>query len=135
MFAADTISKKEGRLPDSLVAHDIGDIVAAVCLAHDIGSPPFGHAGEFAIQEWFAESVDQYLSGMPEAQKQDLLKFEGNAHGFRTLCRLQNPDQEGGLQLTSAVLGTFTKYPRESAVEEIQSKGISEKKFGFMQSE
>lgn len=135
MLAADTILKKEGRLPDSLVAHDIGTIVAAACLAHDIGNPPFGHAGESAIQEWFEERADQYLSGMPEAQKQDLLKFEGNAHGFRTLCRLQNPDQEGGLQLTSAVLGTFTKYPRESAVEEIQSKGISGKKFGFMQSE
>lgn len=135
MLAADTISKKEGSLPDSLVSHDIGTIVAAACLAHDIGNPPFGHAGESAIQEWFAENVDQYLNGMPEAEKQDLLKFEGNAHGFRTLCRLQNPDQVGGLQLTSAVLGTFTKYPRASAVEEIQSQGISGKKFGFMQSE
>lgn len=135
MLAADTISKREGGLPDALVAHDIGTIVAAACLAHDIGNPPFGHAGESAIQEWFAENVDQYLSGMPEAQKQDLLSFEGNAHGFRTICRLQNPDQEGGLQLTSAVLGTFTKYPRESAAEDIQTKGISGKKFGFMHSE
>lgn len=135
MLAADTISKKEGDLPDTLVAHDLGTIVAAACLAHDIGNPPFGHAGESAIQEWFSESVDQYLGGMPEAQKQDLLKFEGNAQGFRTLCSLQNPDQEGGLQLTCAVLGTFTKYPRESTVDEIQSKGISGKKFGYMQSE
>lgn len=112
MLAADTIKKKEGCLPFSLVPHDVGTVVAAACLAHDIGNPPFGHAGESAIQEWFAENEEQYLSGMPEAQKQDLLKFEGNAHGFRTLSRLQNPDQEGGLQLTSAVLGTFTKYPR-----------------------
>ena len=135
MLAADTIKKKEGRLPFSLVPHDVGTVVAAACLAHDIGNPPFGHAGESAIQEWFAENEEQYLSGMPEAQKQDLLKFEGNAHGFRTLSRLQNPDQEGGLQLTSAVLGTFTKYPRASSVDTIQSKGISGKKFGFMQSE
>ena len=43
--------------------------------------------------------------------------------------------QRGGLQLTSAVLGTFTKYPRASEVDETPRSGISGKKFGFMQSE
>lgn len=135
MLAADTIIKKAGPLPGSLAPQDVGTIVATACLAHDIGNPPFGHAGESAIQEWFDENAKQYLGGMPDAEKQDLLKFEGNAHGFRTLCKLQNTDQPGGLQLTAAVLGTFTKYPRASSVEESQTKGISGKKFGFMQSE
>ena len=32
---------------------DIGDIVSAGCLAHDLGNPPFGHSGEKAdIVEW-----------------------------------------------------------------------------------
>ena len=64
-----------------------------------------------------------------------MLEFEGNAQGFRTLCVLQNQPQLGGLQLTHAVLGAFTKYPRESVVAPTQKSGISGKKFGFMQSE
>lgn len=137
MLAADVITKKQPEYKDVVLPHDIGTIVATACLAHDIGNPPFGHAGESAIQEWFESSgaigcAFDVLSG-PE--RMDLLKFEGNAQGFRTLCTLQQAPQRGGLQLTSAVLGTFTKYPRASEVDESQKQGISGKKFGFMQSE
>ena len=96
-------------------------------------NPPFGHAGESAIQEWFESS--NAIVGISGAELKDLLKFEGNAQGFRTLCRLQQAPQHGGLQLTSAVLGTFTKYPRAPEMDEAQKSGISGKKFGFMQSE
>jgi dGTPase len=102
-------------------------------LAHDIGNPPFGHAGESAIQEWFESS--SAINTLNGTERQDLLKFEGNAQGFRTLCTLQQAPQRGGLQLTCAVLGTFTKYPRASEVDQAQKNGISGKKFGFMQSE
>lgn len=134
MQAADVILRKQPELKNSISAHDIGAIVSTACLAHDIGNPPFGHAGESAIQEWFMGN-EWALQGLSEQERQDLLKFEGNAQGFRSLVRLQYFPQVGGMQLTSAVLGTFTKYPRVSAVDEPQSKGISGKKFGFMRSE
>lgn len=110
---------------------DFGAIVAAACLAHDIGNPPFGHAGEDAIREWFRSSglLERHL--FTPAQRADFERYEGNAQGFRIVTRLQNPANPG-LQLTSAVLATFTKYPRPSALNE-QLDGKSGKKFGFFQ--
>ncbi len=132
VLAGDMLKSKE-ELPDGITPQDVGTIVAAACLAHDIGNPPFGHAGESAIQEWF--ETNNVFDDIVCAQKNDFLKFEGNAQGFRTLCTLQQAPQKGGLQLTSAVLGAFTKYPRASVDEDSQDWGISGKKFGFMQSE
>lgn len=134
MQAADVILRRQPDLKELISAHDIGAIVSTACLAHDIGNPPFGHAGESAIQEWFMDHSSA-LDGLSEQEQQDLLKFEGNAHGFRSLSTLQYFPQRGGMQLTSAVLGTFTKYPRASVVDDSQTKGISGKKFGFMHSE
>ena len=133
MLAAEVIADKQPEFKSVALSHDVGTVVATACLAHDIGNPPFGHAGESAIQEWFESSSAIDLLG--GAERKDLLKFEGNAQGFRTLCTLQQAPQRGGMQLTSAVLGTFTKYPRASEVDEAQKGGISGKKFGFMQSE
>lgn len=130
------ILKKEPNLAVDLCVteHDFGAIVAAACLAHDIGNPPFGHAGESAIQEWFYQNK-HVLEGLSEQQKEDFLSFEGNAQGFRLLTKIQNSPQLGGIQLTHAVLGAFTKYPRPSVVENEQKRGISGKKFGFMTNE
>ena len=36
---------------------EIGAIVAAACLAHDMGNPPFGHSGETAIGTYFSEAM------------------------------------------------------------------------------
>jgi dGTPase len=133
MLAAEVIAKKQPGLRTDALPHDVGTILATACLAHDIGNPPFGHAGESAIQEWFESS--RSFEGIDGAEREDLFKFEGNAQGFRTLCSLQQAPKRGGLQLTSAVLGTFTKYPRASEVDDSHKRGISGKKFGFMQSE
>jgi len=108
---------------------DFGSIVAAACLAHDIGNPPFGHSGEAAIQSWFKEKGAQYLDSLSERERMDFLRFEGNAQGFRLITRLQNAQHRGGFQLTYAVLGAFEKYPRPSELP--KSKKISEKKFGY----
>lgn len=111
---------------------DFGAIVAAACLAHDIGNPPFGHAGEDAIREWFWQSGLLDRHAFTPAQRADFERYEGNAQGFRIVSRLQSPANPGGLQLTSAVLATFTKYPRPSAVNG-ELSGKSGKKFGFFQ--
>ena len=111
---------------------DFGAIVAAACLAHDIGNPPFGHAGEDAIREWFSISGLLERHDFSAAQRADFERYEGNAQGFRIVSRLQSPANPGGLQLTSAVLATFTKYPRPSAVDG-ELDGKSGKKFGFFQ--
>lgn len=114
---------------------DFGAVVAAASLAHDIGNPPFGHAGEDAIRLWFSESRtgQAVLEQLTEAQRQDFLRFEGNAQGFRIITRLQSPDNRGGMQLTCATLGTFTKYPRASMLATTPPSAIAFKKFGFYQ--
>jgi dGTPase len=121
--------------PKSVYPQDFGAVVAAACLAHDIGNPPFGHAGEDAIRLWFARSPtgQQALEPLLEPQRQDFLNFEGNAQGLRIITRLQSPDNPGGMQLTCATLGAFTKYPRASWLPATPPPGIAFKKFGFYQ--
>ena len=114
---------------------DFGAVVAAACLAHDIGNPPFGHAGEDAIRLWFTTSTTGrgILQQLTEAQQPDFRRFEGNAQGFRIITRLQSPDNPGGMQLTCATLGVFTKYPRASWLPTDPPPGIAFQKFGFYQ--
>ncbi len=113
--------------PESLAA-----CVQAATLAHDIGNPPFGHAGETAIQRWFQQEAERNeLPGEPpwtltDAQRADFARFNGNAQGFRTLTRHACGYHGGGLQLTCAVLGAFVKYPFVSATSagERKSPGL-----------
>jgi len=114
---------------------DFGAVVAAACLAHDIGNPPFGHAGEDAIRLWFTHSLNgqALLEQLDAPEQQDFIRFEGNAQGFRIISRLQSPDNRGGMQLTCATLGTFTKYPRAAWLADERLPGIAFKKFGFYQ--
>lgn len=133
MVGEKLIARHERLRDAGLSARDFGDIVAAACLAHDIGNPPFGHAGEDAIGSWFAERPD-VTSSLSEHEKWDLEKFEGNAQGFRILTRLQMPANHGGLQLTCATLGAFTKYPRQSGPR-VREAGVAGKKHGFFQTE
>ena len=116
---------------------EFGEIVAAAGLAHDLGNPPFGHSGEDAIRHWFQTSPVAAEAGaeLNAAQRADLASYEGNAQGFRLITRLQARDNPGGLQLTHATLGAFTKYPRESVIPDGVPRGASGKKFGFYQSE
>ena len=100
------------RLPAHVSPADIGAIVQAACLAHDIGNPPFGHAGEYAIRDWFRQPQHAYLlQPLSELQQLDLQTFEGNAQGFRVITQLENHRYNGGLRLTYSTLGALLKYP------------------------
>jgi len=114
---------------------DFGDIVAAACLAHDIGNPPFGHSGEDAIRTWFRDPERFRNARLADAESEDFKRFEGNAQGLRVLTRLQMARGRGGLRLTYAALGAFCKYPRESLLEEDPGPRRSARKFGVFQSE
>lgn len=115
-------------------ANDFGAIVAAAALAHDIGNPPFGHSGEKAIGEYFKTGKgNRYKEELSAEEYQDLCDFEGNANGFKILTQTRS-GREGGLRLSYATLGAFTKYPKASLPKK-PTKHISDKKYGYFQSE
>jgi dGTPase len=128
----EVIIQRHPELKDNYSLFDFGAIVAAASLAHDLGNPPFGHAGEDAISDFFKNNSTgiAYEGLLTMEQWQDLLHFEGNAQGFRIL----NKD-EYGLKLTFATLGAFTKYPCPAFFPDRNKKKKSQKKFGFFQSE
>ncbi len=110
--------------------HDFGGIVGAACLAHDLGNPPFGHSGEDSISSFFLTNANgQFFKDKVTAEEwKDLTTFEGNAQGLRIL----NSNGNGGLKLTYATLGAFTKYPLSSSCEKEKGRK-SQKKFGYYQ--
>lgn len=134
--AGKALLEKHPYLAHNLGHHfnDFGAIVAAASLAHDIGNPPFGHSGENAIGIFFSSGAGQhYRSYLNEKEYQDLVDFEGNANGFKLLTESRE-GVPGGLRLSYATLGAFMKYPKESLPKKPTSH-ISDKKFGFFQSE
>ncbi|EXJ13074.1 Deoxyguanosinetriphosphate triphosphohydrolase [Nitrincola nitratireducens] len=117
-------------LPPWSSPHDVGMIVQSACLAHDIGNPPFGHAGEYAIRDWFRRHAqDPRFASLHPLELQDLQTFEGNAQGLRVVTKIENNLFDGGLRLTYPTLGTLIKYPW--TVEKAGERG----KFGVFQSE
>jgi len=71
------------------------DLTEALCLAHDIGHPPFGHAGEDAL----------------EAALADQGGFDHNAHCLRILMLLESPyPRFSGLNLTWEMLEGLAKH-------------------------
>lgn len=107
----------------------LGDIVAAACLAHDLGNPPFGHSGERAIGTFFSEGAGRSLqSQLSDRQWTDLTHFEGNANALRVLTHQFKGRRKGGFAMTYSTLASIVKYPYESI---LATKG----KFGFFESE
>jgi len=109
---------------------EIGTIVSAACLAHDMGNPPFGHSGEKAIQTFFSEGAGLTLKDkLPPKFWTDLTHFEGNANAFRLLTHRFNGRRAGGFVMTYTMLSSIVKYPFESGASGKKSK------FGFFATE
>lgn len=126
--------KEAGLLPKDRHPLEVGTIVQAAAMAHDIGNPPFGHAGEFALRGWFNDPAgEEYLDRvkLTDEQRRDLTLFEGNAQGFRVVTQLENNFYAGGMRLTFATLASLVKYPWVST----EAGRFGKEKFGFTRAE
>ena len=120
---------KRPELKDTLV-EEIGTIVSAACLAHDLGNPPFGHSGEKAIQTFFSEGPGQKIKSMVSSEFwDDITHFEGNANAFRILTHRFKGRRQGGFVMTYSMLASIVKYPFASCLAGNHGK------FGFFASE
>lgn len=111
---------------------EIDAVVAAACLAHDLGNPPFGHSGEKAIATYFSEGNGQSLEAKVkeiDGRWEDFTNFEGNANSIRLLIHQFAGRRKGGFVMTYSTLASIVKYPFSS--ECANGKG----KFGFFKSE
>lgn len=123
------VIRKRPELKDTLV-EEIGTIVSAACLAHDLGNPPFGHSGEKAIQTFFSEGPGQKIKSMVSSEFwDDITHFEGNANAFRILTHRFKGRRQGGFVITYSMLASIVKYPFASCLAGNHGK------FGFFASE
>lgn len=123
------VIQKRPELKETLV-EEIGTIVSAACLAHDLGNPPFGHSGEKAIQTFFSEGLGQKIKSMVSSEFwDDITHFEGNANAFRILTHRFKGRRQGGFVMTYSMLASIVKYPFASSLAGNHGK------FGFFASE
>lgn len=126
---ASLLLKKHPELEDTHIS-EIGAIVSAACLAHDLGNPPFGHSGERAISTYFSEGKGKGLKNQLSSMEwDDIIHFEGNANAFRLLTHQFLGRRKGGFVMTYSTLASIVKYPYSSQL----AKG--KPKFGFFTSE
>lgn len=139
----DHIAREHLDLSDSgaidFYRYDLSSVIAAACLAHDIGNPAFGHSGEKAISNYFIENADLNIEGhslrsfFDDREWQDLINFEGNANALRVLTHQFRDKPIGGMTLTMTTLASILKYPCESIA--VDRHIYHRKKYGFFQSE
>ncbi|EPJ8784502.1 dGTPase [Pseudomonas aeruginosa] len=117
-------------------------LVEMACLMHDVGNPPFGHFGEYAINDWFERNLDALFERrVPPGQGDGLLQqrmltdlkhFEGNAQAIRLVVKLLR------LNLTYTQTAGLLKYVRpayEPKPDKAAANHYLNKKPGFYLSE
>lgn len=134
---------QEGHISSLQQASDIESIAATCGLIHDLGNPPFGHAGEKAISSWFdkkSQSDKTFFKPLDERPQKEQLKndfcnFEGNAQTLRIISKLQILADQYGLNMTFGTLSASMKYTAASD-EVVGDGGPHEKeKPGYFASE
>lgn len=86
------LKKKQSEFKELLPSDSLID---SLCLAHDIGHPPYGHGGEVALN---------YMM-------RDHGAFEGNAQTFRIVTKLEPYTEHFGMNLSRRTLLGLIKYP------------------------
>lgn len=70
-------------------------LIESLCLAHDLGHPPFGHGGELALHYMMHQHGG----------------FEGNGQTFRIVSHLEPYTENYGMNLSRRTLLGLVKYP------------------------
>jgi len=97
------LESKQSQYKDLLPS---ASLIESLCLAHDIGHPPFGHGGEVALNY----------------AMRDYGGFEGNAQTFRILTQLEPYTKSHGMNLSRRSLLGLIKYP--SLLSAVRSKSL-----------
>jgi len=119
--------------------YQLSSVIAAGCLAHDVGNPPFGHSGEKAISHFFESNATSAIEGrslqdyFDQRSWADLVNFEGNANAFHCLTTDYHGKSKGGQQLTYTTLASILKYPCEATM--VHPKIKHRKKYGVFQAD
>ncbi|GAA0344523.1 anti-phage deoxyguanosine triphosphatase [Bowmanella denitrificans] len=89
-------SQLRQKYPQQSHALDLNDnLIETLCLAHDIGHPPFGHGGEMALNYMMRKHGG----------------FEGNGQTFRIVTKLEPYTPDAGMNLCRRTLLGLVKYP------------------------
>ncbi|WP_345952100.1 deoxyguanosinetriphosphate triphosphohydrolase [Mucilaginibacter sp. PAMB04274] len=130
------LKKQEADLDQRLpLISEVGNMVAAACLAHDMGNPAFGHSGESALSRYFTDGDGlAFKPKLTDEQWQDFTHFEGNANAFRLLTHPFTGKGNGAFALTYTTLASIVKYPCAAIAGHVKGN-IHQKKYGFFQSE
>lgn len=114
---------------------EVGNIVSAACLSHDLGNPAFGHSGEAAISSFFTDGKGmKYQELVSKEQWADLTHFEGNANALRILTHPFKGKDPRGFALTYTSLAAIVKYPC-AAIDGHIKGSHHRKKYGFFDAE
>jgi dGTPase len=135
-----------GKIPkktvDTTLTSDQAEYIRTIAyvggLLHDLGNPPFGHAGEDAIKMWFQSKTEGFWKGFGLVGKHlklrdDFLHFDGNAQTLRLVSRLQAVSDLNGLNLTAATFASLVKY--EAGCGNIKSTQHLYSKLGHFKTE